>query len=150
MKPRVTVAHLFGEPAGNRRVEGELSLTPALPRFARYPDHRFQIGEALNEPYHETLAATVTDDKGDARVHARPEALRRPRLPAEPPRRAPSRRKADGTSPRRTARSCRARRYLVGVKTDGDLSVRRRAAARAQAHWLAVEPAARIRSRPTS
>ena len=54
VKARVTVAHLFGEPASNRRVEGEMSLTPALPRFARYPDYRFQIGEVLNEPYHET------------------------------------------------------------------------------------------------
>ena len=50
--------------AGGRRVEGELSLTPVLPRFTRYPDHRFQIGEVLKEPYQETLAALTTDDKG--------------------------------------------------------------------------------------
>src|SRR5262249_22571902 len=66
VKPRVTVAHLFGEAATNRRVESELSLTPALPRFSRYPDYRFQIGEALPEPYQERLAATVTDDTGIA------------------------------------------------------------------------------------
>jgi uncharacterized protein YfaS (alpha-2-macroglobulin family) len=30
---RITVAHLFGEAAGGRRVEGELTLTPVLPRF---------------------------------------------------------------------------------------------------------------------
>ena len=35
VKARITVAHLFGAPAGNRRVEGELSLTPVLPRFTR-------------------------------------------------------------------------------------------------------------------
>jgi uncharacterized protein YfaS (alpha-2-macroglobulin family) len=35
VKPVVAVAHLFGEPAGNRRVEGELSLTAVLPRFAK-------------------------------------------------------------------------------------------------------------------
>ena len=66
VKARVNVAHLFGEPASSRRVEGELSLTPALPRFARYPDYRFQLGEALPEPYQERLAATVTDDQGNA------------------------------------------------------------------------------------
>src|SRR5262249_22129215 len=43
VRPRVTVAHLFGEPASNRRVEGEMSLSPVLPRFARYPDYRFQV-----------------------------------------------------------------------------------------------------------
>ena len=64
--PRVTVAHLFGAAAGGRRVEGDLSLTPVLPRFARYPDYRFQIGEVLKEPYQETLAALTTDDKGVA------------------------------------------------------------------------------------
>ena len=63
-EPRVNVAHLFGEPASGRRVEGEMSLTPALPRFARYPDYRFQIGEALPEPYQERLAPATTDAAG--------------------------------------------------------------------------------------
>src|SRR4029079_7957484 len=63
---RITVAHLFGAPASNRRVEGELSLTPVLPRFTRYPDYRFQIGEVIKEPYHEELAALRTDDQGGA------------------------------------------------------------------------------------
>jgi uncharacterized protein YfaS (alpha-2-macroglobulin family) len=66
VKARVNVQHLFGEPASKRRVEGDLSLTPALPRFARFTDYRFQIGEALPEPYQERLAAAVTDDSGDA------------------------------------------------------------------------------------
>src|SRR5262245_38297390 len=30
VKARVIVAHLFGEPASNRRIEGEMSLTPTL------------------------------------------------------------------------------------------------------------------------
>ena len=43
--PKAVVAHLFGEAASNRRVDGEISLTPVLPQFSRYPDYRFQIGE---------------------------------------------------------------------------------------------------------
>src|SRR4029453_13939912 len=69
VKARITGGHLFGAPAGNRRVDGELSLTPVLPRFTRYPDHRFQIGEVIKEPYHEALAALRTDDKGGAEFH---------------------------------------------------------------------------------
>src|SRR5262249_9457932 len=64
----VAVAHLFGEPASKRRVEGDLSLTPALPQFSRYPDYRFQVGEVLKEPYREHLAAATTDDKGNAEL----------------------------------------------------------------------------------
>src|SRR4029077_3869182 len=36
VKAKVAVAHLFGEAASNRRVQGEMSLTPALPRFTRF------------------------------------------------------------------------------------------------------------------
>src|SRR5439155_26162022 len=67
VKPRAMVAHLFGEPATGRRVEAEMTLTAVLPTFARYPEHRFQVGESIGEPFHESLPATVTDDKGDAR-----------------------------------------------------------------------------------
>ena len=69
MNAIVNVAHLFGEPASGRRVEGEMSLTPALPRFARYPDYRFQIGETLPEPYQEGLAAATTDASGNAELN---------------------------------------------------------------------------------
>src|SRR5204863_501835 len=65
VKARLEVMHLFGEPAGNRRVEGEMSLTPVLPQFSKFADHRFQVGQTLTEPYHENLAATITDDKGN-------------------------------------------------------------------------------------
>ena len=51
------MAFLFGEPAGNRRVEGEITLSPVLPHFSRYEDYRFQIGEVINEPFHEVAVA---------------------------------------------------------------------------------------------
>jgi uncharacterized protein YfaS (alpha-2-macroglobulin family) len=71
VKPLVNVAHLFGEPASGRRVEGDMSLTPALPRFARHQDYRFQIGEALPEPYQERLAVSSTDANSSAKAWAR-------------------------------------------------------------------------------
>jgi len=50
VKARVNVAQLFGEPAGNRRVEGELNISPCS-RFRPIPRYRFQIGEVVKEPF---------------------------------------------------------------------------------------------------
>jgi uncharacterized protein YfaS (alpha-2-macroglobulin family) len=136
VKARVTVAHLFGEPAGNRRVEGEMSLTPALPQFARYPDYRFQIGEFLNEPFHEDLAALTTDDKGIAdfvvdlaRFTGRAYRLNilAKAFEAEGGRNVAAQNSAIVSDAA----------FLVGVKPDGELTFVSRGSAR-QAHWLAV------------
>jgi alpha-2-macroglobulin len=136
VKPRATVAHLFGEPAGGRRVEAEMSLTAVLPAFARYPDHRFQVAETLDEPFREDLPATVTDEKGIAAFHPdlgrfigrayRLNLLVRA-FEAEGGRNVAAQNSAivSGAA------------FLVGVKPDGDLTFVKRASAR-QAHWLAV------------
>ena len=133
---RVTVAHLFGEPAGGRRVEGDLSLTPALPRFARYPQHRFQIGEALPEPYQERLAAKETDAQGNAEFE-----LDLKRFVGRAFRLNVLARAFEAEGGRNVGAQTSAivseAAYLVGVKTDGDLSFVPRAAAR-DAEWLAV------------
>ena len=136
VKARITVAQLFGEPAGSRRVEGELSLTSALPRFGRYADYRFQIGEALNEPYHETLAAIVTDDKGTAEFN-----LDLKRFVGRAYRLNVLGRAFEAEGGRSVAAQNSAivsdAPYLVGVKPDGDLAFVARASAR-EAQWLAV------------
>jgi hypothetical protein len=136
VKARVNVMHLFGEPAGNRRVEGELNLSPALPHFDAFPDHRFQIGDAVKEPYHETLAATVTDDKGNAELN-----LQLLRFAGRAYRLNVLARAFEAEGGRSVAAQNTAivsdARYLVGVKPDGDLSFVRRGTPR-QAHWLAV------------
>ena len=133
---RISVAHLFGEPAGGRRVEGDLSLTPALPRFARYPQHRFQIGEALPEPYQEHLAAKVTDAQGSAEFE-----LDLKRFVGRAFRLNVLARAFEAEGGRNVGAQTSAivseAPYLVGVKTDGDLSFVPRAAAR-DAEWLAV------------
>src|ERR1019366_7613868 len=136
VKARVSVAHLFGEPAGNRRVEGELNLSPVLPRFAPFPDHRFQIGEVVKEPFHETLASTVTDDKGNTELN-----LDLARFAGRAYRLNVLARAFEAEGGRSVAAQNTAivadAPYLVGVKPDGDLSFVRRSTAR-QAHWLAV------------
>jgi len=133
---RVSVMHLFGEPAGNRRVEGELNLSPVLPRFEAWPDYRFQIGEVVKEPYHETLAATVTDDKGNASLN-----LDLGRFAGRAYRLNVLARAFEAEGGRSVAAQntaiVAAVPYLVGVKPDGDLSFVRRATRRS-AHWLAV------------
>lgn len=134
---RVTVAHLFGDPAGNRRVEGELSLTPTLPRFTKYPDHRFQIGEALKEPYHEPLAAVVTNDKGMANLQ-----LDLKRFVGRAYRLNVLARAFEAEGGRNVAAENSAivsdAPFLVGVKPDGDVAFIRRTSSRS-AQWLAVD-----------
>jgi hypothetical protein len=137
VKARITVAHLFGEPAGNRRVEGELSLTPALPRFTRYADYRFSIGEALKEPYHERLASAVTNETGAAEF-----VLDLKRFIGRAYRLNVLARAYEAEGGRNVAAQNSAivseAAFLVGVKPDGDLTFVRRASARA-AQWLAVD-----------
>jgi uncharacterized protein YfaS (alpha-2-macroglobulin family) len=133
---KVHADHLFGEPATGRRVEAELSLTSVLPRFAKYPDYRFQIGEGLQEPYAETLAETVTDDKGDARV-----TLDLKRFVGRAYRLNLLARVFEAEGGRNVAAQNTAivsdAPYLLGVKADGDLSFVPRGTARAS-QWLAV------------
>ncbi len=136
VKARVTAALLFGEPAANRRVEGELSLTPVLPRFARYEDYRFQVGEAISEPFHETLATTVTDDKGNAELK-----LDLGRFAGRAYRANVLARAFEAGGGRNVAAQNSAivadAPYLVGVKPDGDMSFVHRGTSR-HARWLAI------------
>jgi uncharacterized protein YfaS (alpha-2-macroglobulin family) len=136
VQARVSVMHLFGEPAGNRRVEGELNLSPVLPRFDAYHDYRFQIGEVVKEPFHETLGATVTDDKGNAELK-----LDLGRFAGRAYRLNVLARAFEAEGGRSVAAQDTAivsdAPYLVGVKPDGDLSFVGRSTKRS-AHWLAV------------
>jgi uncharacterized protein YfaS (alpha-2-macroglobulin family) len=136
VKPRAIVAHLFGDPAVGRRVEAEMSLTAALPMFSRYPDHRFSIGETLNEPFHESLPGTVADDKGIATF--RPDLGR---FTGRAYRLNLLARAYEAEGGRNVAAQASAivsgAPYLIGVKPDGELSFVKRGSARA-AHWIAV------------
>jgi hypothetical protein len=136
VKGRVTAALLSGEPAVNRRVEGEVSLAAALPAFPRWPDHRFQVAEFQSEPYKETLAGAVTDDKGLATL-----TLDLDRFTGKAYRLSMLARVYEAGGGRNVAAQNSVivsdSPYLVGIKPDGDLYFVRRNTARA-AHWLAV------------
>ncbi len=136
VKPRATVNHLFGDPAAGRRVEAEMSLTAVFPAFSRYPDYRFQAGQTLDEPFRESLPATVADDKGIAVF--RPDLGR---FTGRAYRLNLLVRAFEAEGGRNVAAQnsaiVSAAPYLVGVKADGDLSFVKRGSAR-QAHWLAV------------
>jgi uncharacterized protein YfaS (alpha-2-macroglobulin family) len=136
VKAKITAAQLFGEPAANRRVEGELSLTSVLPQFARYSDYRFQIGERPTEPYHETLTGLKTDDKGDAEFN-----LDLKRFIGRAYRLNILGRVFEAEGGRNVAAQNSVivsdASYLIGVKGDGGLEFVQRASAR-EARWLAV------------
>jgi uncharacterized protein YfaS (alpha-2-macroglobulin family) len=136
VKARVTAAHLFGEPASNRRVEGELNLSPVLPRFTPFPDYRFQIGEVVKEPLQEALQASVTDNNGVAQLN-----LNLERFTGRAYRLSILARVFEAEGGRSVAAQNSAIvadvPYLVGVKPDGDMSFVRRNSTR-QARWLAV------------
>jgi uncharacterized protein YfaS (alpha-2-macroglobulin family) len=136
VKARIVAAHLFGEPAGNRSVEGEMTLTPVLPQFSKYADHRFQIGEKLPEPFHETLPPSVTDDKGGAELK-----LDLGRFVGRAYRLNVLARAFEAEGGRNVAAQDSVivsdAPYLVGVKADGDLNFVRRTSSH-QANWLAV------------
>lgn len=136
VQARVTVAHLFGEPAAGSRVEGEMTLTPVLPSFATWPDYRFQIGEVIKEPFHESLAPSVTDEKGVAELR-----LDLGRFTGRAYRLNILARAFEAEGGRNVAAQnsavVSAAPYLVGVKTDGDVTFVKRGSAR-QARWLAV------------
>ena len=123
MKARVTVAHLFGDPAGNRRVEGELSLTPALPRFARYPTTASRSARPFPSRTTKALAAATTDDKGTAEFN-----LDLKRFVGRAYRLNVLARAFEAEGGRNVAAQNSAivsdAPYLVGVKPDGDLDVR--------------------------
>ena len=132
------MAHLFGEPAGSRRVEGELSLTPVLPRFAPLsglplPDRR----SAQRAVSRNACAAIVDRRQGHRRIQARSEALRRARLPSQ---RAGARVRGRRRAQRRGAEQ----RHRLGRAVPGRRQARRRprrscsARSARQAHWLAV------------
>ncbi|HWF08765.1 MAG TPA: alpha-2-macroglobulin, partial [Bryobacteraceae bacterium] len=136
VKGRVTASLLSGEPAVNRRAEGEVSLVAALPAFSRYPDYRFQVAEFQNEPYRENLAQQTTDDKGNATL-----TIDLDRFTGKAYRLSMLARIYEAGGGRNVAAQSSVivsdSPWLVGIKPDGDMSFVRRDTARS-AHWIAV------------
>lgn len=66
LKALVSAQNLYGTPAAGRRVQATLTLRPAFPAFAAYPDFHFYDPARAREGYDETLQAQTTDDRGEA------------------------------------------------------------------------------------
>jgi alpha-2-macroglobulin len=63
---RINVQNLFGTPAPQRRVEAQLTLSPAFPAFRSHPDYSFTDPQHAKEKFQDKLADGTTDDKGNA------------------------------------------------------------------------------------
>ena len=66
LKGLVSLANLFGTPAINRRVSGNIGLFPAYPSFSSYADYHFYDPLRAKEGYNEALPDAKTDEKGEA------------------------------------------------------------------------------------
>ena len=129
----VTLRNLFGTPAQDRRVTGEIRLTPAQFRFDAFPGYRFtdpeRDAEQSRADVQQTLAETRTNAEGIARFDlnlARFErGLWRVNFFAEGFEAGGGR----GVATARTALVSPAAQ-LVGVKADGDLDYIRRGSER--------------------
>ena len=68
VKALVVARHLFGTAATNRRVTGQIRMTPALPAFKQHPGYRFHVEGVLKEGTEDRLPETRTSDAGVAEL----------------------------------------------------------------------------------
>ncbi|MCL1979920.1 MAG: MG2 domain-containing protein, partial [Proteobacteria bacterium] len=68
VKALVMARHLFGAAASDRRVTGQMRLTPALPAFKQYPGYRFHVEGVLKEGAEDFLPEAMTSATGEAEL----------------------------------------------------------------------------------
>lgn len=136
VQAHVTAMHLFGAPAVDRRVTGEINVRPAAVAFDGYRDYRFYLAKSLDESYFEELDETVTDENGEATL-----SLRLDQFEAS----AYSLNILASVFEAEGGRNVKAQDrvmvsaadYLLGVKTPDPLDFVNKGAMR-QIHWIAV------------
>lgn len=135
---KVKAMQLFGSPANDRRVSAQMTLTPAIPSFAKFKEFSFQELYKLKEPFTEQLADTTTNSDGEATL-----ALNLKRFARATYRLYVSAKVFEAGAGRgvnaESAALISSAPYLVGVKSDGNLSYIPRNAARTSA-WIAINP----------
>lgn len=139
VQAQVQVMHLFGNPASEARLEGDMTLSGGISGFSKYADYTFRDpSKPLQAPVTEKLASTTTDssglasfdlnlkrfDKASYRLHILTRAF-------EPG----SGRSVDAQASILVSSAP----YLVGVKADGPLNFISRGSKRT-ASWLAIDP----------
>lgn len=135
---RVKAMHLFGSPANDRRVEGEMTLSPALPAFARYKEYSFQDKFRLKDPFTEKLAPATTNPSGEATLNLNLQRFARATYRLHLSAKVFEAQGGRGVAAE-AALLVSSAPYLVGTKTDGSLNYIQRDAQRAT-HWLAIDP----------
>lgn len=66
LKGNIVLQNLFGTPAQNRRVRGEISLSPSYPAFRAFKEYQFFDPLRSRRSYRENLEETQTDAEGNA------------------------------------------------------------------------------------
>jgi uncharacterized protein YfaS (alpha-2-macroglobulin family) len=135
---KVKAMHLFGSPANDRRVEAEMTLTPAFPAFAKYKDYAFQERYKLKDPFTEKLAEATTDSNGEAKLELNLKRFARATYRLHLSAKVFESGAGRGVSAE-AATLISSSPYLVGVKADGELNYITRQASR-NATWLAIDP----------
>ena len=140
LKASITLQNLFGTAAANRRVSARMSLAPAFPSFSGWPDYQFYDPQATKQTFDEPLAPATTNDKGEAVFDLNLQRFARATYRLEV---STEGFEADGG---RGVSSAAAQLvsnmpYLIGWKTDGDLSYVSRDAKRT-ARFIAIDPRA--------
>lgn len=137
LQASINLQNLFGTPAANRRVTAHMTLSPGFPAFNTYPGFQFYDPQAAKQSFEEALAATTTNDKGEASFDLKLQRFARAtyRLQIET-----EGFEADGG---RGVSSAAAQLvsnmpYLVGWKADGDLGYVSRDAKRS-AQFIAID-----------
>ena len=138
LKAQVNVQNLFGSPAQNRRIEGEITLRPALPSFAGYSDYTFRSRNEDREGLSEELPEQTSNEQGDAvfelnldrRINGTYQLHFLCRAYEQGSGRNVSAQTSVMVSPED---------FLVGIKADGDLGYVERGAAR-NLNLVAVNP----------
>ncbi|MBI2380524.1 MAG: alpha-2-macroglobulin [Gammaproteobacteria bacterium] len=139
VQAKVQARHLFGAPASDRRVNGELRLSPAFPAFPQYPEHRFHVDGVLKEAVKENLPETKTDANGEASLNLNLQRFARSTYRLHLLTRVFE---AEGgrNVAAEAAQLVSSAPYLVGVKTPDRLDYVNKGAVR-KTQWLAVDPA---------
>jgi hypothetical protein len=134
---RVKAMHLFGSPANGRRVEATMTLSPALPAFAKFKEYSFQDRFKLKDPFTEKLAPATTDTNGEATLNLNLQRFARATYRLYISAKVFEAEGGRGVSAE-AATLVSSVPYLVGTKTDGSLSYIARGATRSS-KWLAID-----------
>ncbi|HEY6925072.1 MAG TPA: alpha-2-macroglobulin, partial [Steroidobacteraceae bacterium] len=142
LEANIELQNLFGTPAAGRRVSAHMSLSPAFPSFKGYAGYQFYDPRTARESFEENLAATTTDDKGEATFNLNLQRFARATYRLEVDTEGFEADGGRGVSSAATQLVSNAP-YLVGWKADGGLEYVSRDAKRA-ATFIAIDSHARM------